>query len=116
MVKDQALDHWKDFGYHEIRMKTELLAISNFDLVKFGCPYCGSMDGHEFISNGTCSIWNCDHCQNDSVIVGNSVKEVQQFTIRNTDIKDLIGHHPFEDADGCTINSFSAKLNHLPLC
>lgn len=89
-----------------------LLVISNFDLTKFGCPHCGSVDVGVFIINGTCSIWVCASCCEDCAVVGKSVEEVSQFTLRDTYIKDLIGKHPYKDSD-CQINSFSLRMNNL---
>ena len=91
----------------------ELLVISNFDLTKFGCPHCGSMEGGAFVINGSCSIWHCSECAEDCAVVGNFVEEVSQFTLRNTDIKDLIGNHPYQYND-CQINSFAIKMSFRP--
>lgn len=91
----------------------ELLVISNFDLIKFGCPYCGSLEGDIFIVNGSCSIWNCDNCIEIFAVVGKSVSEIR-FNITNTDIRDLIGNHPYQN--NCEINSFSLKMNKVPNC
>jgi hypothetical protein len=91
-----------------------LLVISNFDLTKFGCPHCGSVEGGIFIVNGTCFIWSCDNCTEECAVVGKSVDEMSQFTIRNTDIKDLIGNHPYRDGS-CQINSFAIRMDNIPL-
>jgi len=91
-----------------------LLVISNFDLTKFGCPHCGSPYGGEFIINGTCSIWICSSCNEDFAVVGKSVDEISQFTLRDTDIKNLIGNHPYMEND-CKINSYALKLNNILL-
>lgn len=93
----------------------ELLVISNFDLIKFGCPHCGSIEGGTFITNGTCTIWHCQDCQQDCAVVGKSIEEVNQFVIRDTDIRDLIGKHPYQDSH-CKINSFSAKADNISIC
>ena len=93
-----------------------MLVISNFDLTKFGCPNCGSIENEIFITNGTCSIWNCNDCFNDFIVVGNSIIELRQFIITNTQIRDMIGNHPYQYAVGCQINAFSTKLNYLSLC
>ena len=90
-----------------------LLVISNFDLTKFGCPHCGSLEGGIFLENGTCSIWSCGNCAEDSAVVGKSIEEISQFTLRNTDIKDLIGNHPYQNGD-CQINSYALRMNNLP--
>jgi ribosomal protein L37AE/L43A len=91
----------------------EILVISNFDLAKFGCPYCGSLEGDTFITNGSCSIWNCECCIKNCAVVGKSIKEVL-FAICDTDITDLIGNHPYQN--DCQINSFSLRMNNLPSC
>jgi len=93
-------------------MDCTLLVISNFDLTKFGCPYCGSLEGCVFIINGTCYIWSCESCIKDCVVVGKSITEVAQFTLRNTDVKDLIGNHPYQNVD-CLINSFAFPRNRI---
>jgi ribosomal protein L37AE/L43A len=95
-------------------MEALLLVISNFDLSRYGCPYCGALGGSIFIINGTCSIWSCSNCDNDCCVVGKSVEEVSQFTIRNTDIKDLIGNHPFQE-ESYQINSFALRMNSIQM-
>ena len=97
-----------------MRSVVDLLVISNFDLAKFGCPHCGSADGGTFIINGTCSIWICADCCEDCAVVGKSVEEIYQFTLRDTDVKDLIGNHPYQESD-CQINSFALRMNNLPV-
>jgi hypothetical protein len=89
-----------------------LLVISNFDLMKFGCPHCGSFEGGIFIVSGTCSIWNCSVCLESCVVVGKYIKEVS-LTLRDTDLKDLIGNHPYKN--DCQINSFSLKIDNIYL-
>lgn len=93
----------------------ELLVISNFDLMKFGCPYCGSLEGWVFIANGTCSIWSCCDCADDCLVVENDIEEIYQFTLRDTDIKDLIRNHPYQDDCGCQINSYTLRMNNIPI-
>lgn len=90
----------------------DFFVISNFDLVKFGCPYCGSLDGSTFIINGTCSIWGCHSCNKECAIVGRDLKEVHQFNIIDTKLVDFIGNHPFQTID-CQINTFSSRVDCL---
>lgn len=65
--------------------------------------------------NGSCSIWSCRNCTKDSIVVGKSIEEVYQFTLRNTNIKDLIGNHPYQDSYNCQINSYALRMNHIPI-
>jgi hypothetical protein len=85
-----------------------LLVISHLDLANYGCPHCGSSEGSAFFNNGSCSIYCCEHCCSDCLLVGSSVIEVEQFTLRNTDIRNLIGRHPYRN-DIITINTFSIR-------
>lgn len=94
-----------------------LLVISNFDLTRFGCPHCNSREGGALIVSGSCTLWVCAHCGESTLVVGNSIKEVQQFTLRNTEIKNLIGKHPYQYTDTIfQINTFAVKLNTVPIC
>ena len=90
-----------------------LFVISSFDLTKFGCPHCGSINGSVLLINGTCFIWNCDDCAEECAVVGKSVDKMSQFVIRNTDIKDLIGQHPYQE--DYKINTFALRVNNIPL-
>lgn len=89
----------------------ELLVISQQELLQFGCPHCGCSQGGAFLSIGTCSLWCCEICAQESAIVEVSIAEILQMRVRNTDIKDLIGHHPYRTniCDDCmiTVKKFS---------
>lgn len=73
----------------------QLFVISQTELVRFGCPHCGGKDGGEYLSFGTCCIWGCEDCKCECAVVESSVKEVFRIEVRNTDVQDLIGNHPY---------------------
>jgi hypothetical protein len=75
----------------------KLYVISQFDLAEFGCPHCGSTEGGAFLSYGTCSLWGCEQCASECAVVEGTVKEIFQIKVRDTDIQDLIGNHPYKD-------------------
>lgn len=73
---------------------TQLYVISQVDLNKFGCPYCGCGEGGVFLSFGTCSLWGCEACGYDSAVVKHSISEVFQIKFRYTSVRDFVGKHP----------------------
>lgn len=75
---------------------SELIVINQLDLLAFGCPHCGCIKGGAFLSLGTCSLWSCETCAAECAVVEESICEMSEIKIRDTDICDLIGRHPYE--------------------
>lgn len=73
---------------------TQLFVISELDLLSFGCPHCGCIEGGIYLSWGSCSLWGCECCNHECAVVENSVQDIQ-IEIRDTDVHDLIGKHPY---------------------
>lgn len=76
-------------------METQLYVINQFDLKSFGCPYCGSEEGGVYLSFGTCSLWGCEACGYDSAVVKESINEVFEIKLRQTNVRDCVGKHPY---------------------
>lgn len=84
-------------------MYEQLYVINQFDLLKFGCPHCGCVEGVRFLSFGTCFIWGCEDCAEEIAVVKEKLDEVLQIKIRNTDIRNLIGRHPYRNCSDIVV-------------
>lgn len=45
-----------------------MFAIENLQFEKFGCPHCGSFNGHSFVFYRDAKIWSCEGCRNNFAI------------------------------------------------
>lgn len=75
----------------------QLIVITRADLSLFGCPHCSSKHGSKLISLLDVYVWACDSCEEESAIVKSKLTEIFTMELRNTDVRDLIGKHPFRD-------------------
>jgi len=95
-----------------------LLVINQLDLLAFGCPSCGCVEGGTFLSFDTWSLWGCESCASECAVVEESVNEMSKIQIRDTDIRDLIGHHPYDghrEFDLPWLSAHSFKVYELEL-
>ena len=92
-------------------MYEQLFVISQFDLLNFGCPHCGCANGEVFVSWNSVSLWCCDDCAKEIAVVKDNLEEVLQVQIRNTDIQDLIGKHPYRDIAVPKLRPYTLLLN-----
>lgn len=79
-------------------VSNQLIVITQTDLFSYGCPYCSSGQGSRLITISNCFLWACDSCEEESAIVQKNLAEFLTIDVRNTEIKDLVGKHPFKDA------------------
>lgn len=79
-------------------VSNQLVVITQSDLSTFGCPYCSSGRGSRLITISNCFLWACDSCEEETAIVQKTLAELLTIDVRNTEIKDLVGKHPFKDA------------------
>jgi ribosomal protein L37AE/L43A len=77
-------------------MNHHLYVISREDLSQFGCPHCGCVEGVKYISYNTTFIWACESCRTDTAVVTSSINEINEIRVRNTNIHDIIGNHPYK--------------------
>jgi hypothetical protein len=70
-----------------------ICAISESEMLEYGCPHCGSVKVDTFLTMNSFGVCYCDTCGKEFV-TANSVEELQEVPIRNTDITNLIGRHP----------------------
>jgi hypothetical protein len=82
----------------------QLYVISQNDLLQFGCPHCGCVDGGMFITWQSVSLWCCDDCAKEIVIVKKSIFEIFEMKIQDTDVLDYIGKHPYKGKSDCMIS------------
>lgn len=76
----------------------QLVVITKTDLSLFGCPHCSSRDGSKLISLMDFYIWACDSCEGESAVVKSKLAEIFTMDLKNTDLVDLVGKHPFRDS------------------
>lgn len=78
-------------------VSNQLVVITQLDLSLFGCPHCSSGRGSRLITFSKCFLWACDFCEEESAIVQKKLAELMTIDIKNTEVQDLIGKHPFKD-------------------
>jgi hypothetical protein len=81
----------------------QLYVISQTDLLHFGCPHCGCVDGGMFLTWRNVSLWCCDNCAKEIAIVKKSIIEIFEMKIRDTNVLDYIGKHPYKVKSDCMI-------------